>query len=112
MPNIDVLLDNIAQSAQEGSNIPGTTNFLTKDLRYVYSLLPSDGKTSTQCVLSVIWHRAMGTYHFQTGFYGLTDMPAEFQKAIDLTLNSEKNAFAFLDDLLIILHGTKEHIEK
>ena len=40
-------------------------------------------------------------------------MPAEFQKAIDLTLNNEKDTFAFLDDILIISHGTKEqHIEK
>ena len=61
---------------------------------------------------SVIWDRATATYHLQTGSYGLTDMPAEFQKAIDLTLNSEKNAFAFLDDLLIISHGTKKNISK
>ena len=27
-----------------------------------------------------------GTYRFQTGFYGLTDMPAEFQKATDYTI--------------------------
>ena len=40
-------------------------------------------------------------------------MPAEFQKAIDLTLNNEKDKFAFLDDILIISHGMKEqHIEK
>ena len=41
-------------------------------------------------------------------------MPAEFQKAIDLTLNNEKkDTFAFLDDILIISHGTKEkHIDK
>ena len=40
-------------------------------------------------------------------------MPAEFQKAIDLTLNNKKDTFAFLDDILIISHGTKEqHIEK
>ena len=40
-------------------------------------------------------------------------MPAEFQKAIDLTLNNEKDTFVFLDDILIISHGTKEqHIDK
>ena len=40
-------------------------------------------------------------------------MPAEFQKAIDLTRNIEKDTFAFLDDILIISHGTKEqHIDK
>ena len=113
MPNIDVLLDNIAQSAQEGTNKPGTTYFSTIDLRYAYSQLPLDEPTRTQCNFSIIGGKATGTYQFQTGFYGLTDMPAEFQKAIDLTLNNEKDTFAFLDDILIISHGTKEkHIEK
>ena len=37
MPNIDVLLDNVAQSAQEGNGKPGTTYFSTIDLRYAYS---------------------------------------------------------------------------
>ena len=40
-------------------------------------------------------------------------MPADFQKAIDLTLNNEKDTIAFLDDILIISHGTKEdHMNK
>ena len=43
----------------------------------------------------------------------VTDMPADFQKAIDLTLNNEKDTFAFLDDILIISHCTKEdHMNK
>ena len=43
------------------------------------------------------------------GFYGLTDMPATFQKAVDLTLNI-KSAHAFLDDIIIITKGAiKEH---
>ena len=37
MPNIDVLLDSVAQSAQERHNKPGTTLFSTIDLRYAYS---------------------------------------------------------------------------
>ena len=37
MPNIDVLLDNVAESAQQGHNKPGTTLFSTIDLRYAYS---------------------------------------------------------------------------
>ena len=113
MPNIEVLLDSIAQSAQQRTNKPGTTYFLTLDLRYAYSQLPLDDTTRTQCNFSIIGGRATGTYQFQTGFYGLTDMPAEFQKAIDLILNNEKDTFAFLDDILIISHGTKEqHIDK
>ena len=42
MPNIDVLWDNIAQSAQERKHKPGTTFFSTIDLRYAYSQLPLD----------------------------------------------------------------------
>ena len=40
MPKTDVLLENIAQSAHEGTNKPGKTYFSTKDLRYAYSQLP------------------------------------------------------------------------
>ena len=106
-------MDNIAQSAQEGTNKPGTTYCSTIDLRYAYSQLPLDETTRTRCNFSITGGNATGTYQFQTGFCGLTDMPAEFQKAIDLTLNNEKDTFANLDDILIILHGTKEqHIEK
>ena len=112
-PNIEVLLHIIAQSAQEGTNKPRTTYFSTLDLRYAYSQLPLDETTRTQCNFSIIGGRATGTYQFQTGFDGLADMPAKFQKAIDLTLNNEKDTFAFLDDILIISHGTKgQHIDK
>ena len=73
MPNIDVLLDNIAQSAQECNGKPGTTYFATIDLRYAYSQLKLDGTTKTQCNFSIISGQATVTYQFQTGFYGLTD---------------------------------------
>ena len=113
MPNVDVLLDNVAQSVQQGHNRPGTTLFLSIDLRYAYSQLKLDEATRQQCNFSIIGGQATGTYQFQTGFYGLTDMPAEFQKAIDPTLNNEMDTFAFLDDILIISHGTKgDHINK
>ena len=40
-----------------------------------------------------------GTYRFQTGFYELTDMPADFQKAMSYTLMGLKNIYCFLDDI-------------
>ena len=43
-----------------------------------------------------------GTYRFQTQFFGLTDMPEEFQKAMDYTLIFLKNTYCFLDDILIV----------
>ena len=50
-----------------------------------------------------------GTYRFKTGFYGLTDVPAEFQKAMDYTLIGLKNTICFLDDILIVSKGSEEN---
>ena len=49
-----------------------------------------------------------GTYRFKTGIYSLTDMPAEFQKAMGCTLIGLKNTFCFLDDILFMSKGSEE----
>ena len=49
-----------------------------------------------------------GTYRFKTGFYGLSDVPVELQKAMDYTLIGLKNTFCFLDDILIVSKGSEE----
>ena len=49
-----------------------------------------------------------GTYRLHTGFYGSTDMPAEFQKAMDCTLIGLKNIYCFLDDILIVSKLSEE----
>ena len=41
-----------------------------------------------------------GTYRPKTGFYGTTDLPAEFQKAVDYTAIGLKNTVCFLDDMI------------
>ena len=46
-----------------------------------------------------------GTYRFKTGFYGLTDIQAEFQKAMDFSLIDLKGTYCFLDDILIVSKG-------
>ena len=56
--------------------------------------------------------QATGTYRFLTGFYGLADMTAEFQKAMDCTLNHGPNAFWFLGDILIVSIGEEKEDEK
>ena len=48
------------------------------------------------------------TYRFQTGFYGLTDMPAEFWNAMDYTLIGLKNTYCFLNDSLIVSKRSEE----
>ena len=104
MPNIELLLDNIAQVVR--SNNKQQTLFSTLGLRYAYSQIPPDKPTREQCNFSLIGGNATGTYQFQTGFYGQTDMPAEFQKAIDLTLTNCQNIYAYLDDILIVKKGS------
>ena len=49
-----------------------------------------------------------GTYRFKTGFYGATDMPAEFQRAMEYTLIGVNCTFCFLDDMLIVSKGSEE----
>ena len=59
------------------------------------------------CIFSLVSNRATGAYQFQTGVYGLSDMPAQIQKANDLTLTNCMNRFAFLDDILVVTKGKK-----
>ena len=49
-----------------------------------------------------------GTYRFQTGFYGLTDMSAELQKAMGYTLVGLMNTYCFQDKILIVSKGLEE----
>ena len=55
--------------------------------------------------------KSTGTYRFRTGFYGLTTMPAEFQRVLDASLSEFPQPHAFIDDILVVPKGTKiEHI--
>ena len=104
-PNIDTLIESISQqiSAPASQNI---TYFSTIDLKYAYSQLNLDTNTANHCNFNIISRDMTGTYRFQTGFYGLTDMPAEFQKAMDYTLIGLENTYCFLDDILIVSKGS------
>ena len=79
IPNIYTLIESISQriSAPASQN---TTYFSTLDLKYAYSQLNLDTNTANHCNFNIISGDRTGTYRFQTGFYGLTDMPAKFQK--------------------------------
>ena len=105
MPNIDTLIESISQqiSAPASQNI---TYFSTIDLKYAYSQLNLDINTANHCNFNIISGDMTGTYRFQTGFYGLTDMPAEIQKAMDYTLIGLENTYCFLDDILIVSKGS------
>ena len=85
MPNVDELLDGVSQIVTAKTN--GTLYFTVLDLKYAYSQIRLTAETDKQCKFNMVGGQATGTYRFLTGFYGLADMPAEFQKAMDRTLN-------------------------
>ena len=107
MPNIDTLIESISQqiSAPASQN---TTFFSKLDLKFTYSQLNLDSNTANHCNFNIISGDMSGTYRFQTGFYGLTDMPAVFQKAVNFTLIGLKNTYCFLDDNLVVSKGSEE----
>ena len=108
MPNVDELIDGVSQIVTE--NKSGTLYFTVLDLKYAYSQLKLAADTAKQCNFNIVGGKATGTYIFLTGFYGLADMSAELQKAMDRTINHAKNTFCFLDDILIVSKGNEmEH---
>ena len=110
MPNVDELLDEVSQIIT--ANESGTLYFSVLDLKYAYCQLKLTAETAKQCNFNIIGGQATGTYRFLTGFYGLADMPAEFQKAMDRKLNHAENTFCFLDDILIVSKGSEQEHEK
>ena len=109
MPNIEELVDTIGQFISEKKQ--GEVYFTTMDLTYAYGQLPLGEETSVHCNFSLVGGRSTGTYRFWTGFYGLTSMPAEFQRVMDSILNEFPQANAFIDDILVTTKGTEvEHI--
>ena len=111
MPNIDSLINSISQHIND-SNQGDNVYFSTIDLKYAYSQLKLYLDTSRHCNFNIICGESTGKYRFKTEFHGLTDMPAEFQKAMDYTLVGLTNTYCFLDDIIIVSKGSKEsHIK-
>ncbi len=106
IPSIDELVDQIAQIIT--ANKHGRVWFTTVDLEYAYGQLRLALKRARQSNSSVVGGAATGTYQFQTGYHGLADMLAELQQAMNRTLGNQPGVFAFIDDILIVLKGSRE----
>ena len=65
-----------------------------------------DESIAKHCNFSILEGRATGTYRIISGFYGLTDMPATFQKTTDKTFEGISYKFVFLNDILVITKGS------
>ena len=111
MPNIDMLNDTISQHPTNTQN-GQQAYFTTLDLKYAYSQLKLHHDTAKNCNFKIICGESSGTYRFKTGFYGPTDMPAEFQKAMDNTLLGLQNMYCFLDDIIMVSTDTEADVFK
>ena len=103
MPKIDELVDGMSQIIADRK--AGNVYFTTPDFTYAYGQVSLEQKTSEQCNFSLVGRKSTGTYRFKNGFYGLTSMPAEFQRVIDNLLKEFLQANAFIDDILIASKG-------
>ena len=109
MPNIETLMDSISQTITNYKTEPADKiYFSTIELKYAYSPLNRHLETDKHCNFNIVSGDMTGTYRFKKGFYGLTDMLDEFQKAMDYKLIGLKNTFCFLDDILIVSKGSEE----
>ena len=107
MPNIDSLIDSISQHIND-FNLGDNDHFSTIDLNYGYSQLNLHPDTARHCNFKIFCGEFTGTYRFKTGFYDLTDLPAEFQKAMDYTLIGLTNTYCFRDDIIVVRKSSKE----
>ena len=100
MPAINSLIQTISQTL---SNAPQeTAYFSTLDLQCAHSQLNLHADTSRHFSFNIVSGNMTGSLKrllkqaSKTGFYGLTDMPAEFQKAINSTLAGLNSTNCFL----------------
>ena len=78
-------------------------------MKYAYSKLNLDLETAQHCKFNTVSGEVTGTYRFFIGFYGLTAMPAGFQKIMVYTLVELDNTHCFLDVIIFIVsRGSKE----
>ena len=93
IPRVDELIDGVSQIVTEKKE--STLYITVLDLKNAYSLLKLAADTARQCYFNIVVGNATGRYQFLAGFNGLSDVPAEFQKAMDRTINHAKKHLLF-----------------
>ena len=106
MPNMHELIDSVAQIINK--DVPGEVWFTSLDLKYAFSQLPLLSLVNNLCNFSILRGEATGTYLFKTGIFGFTDMPTEFQKAMECTFQGLDGVICYLDDILLVTKGNME----
>ena len=95
MPNLDNLIELIAEKLDEKE---GEAWYSSVDMNYAYGQIPLQELTKRDCNFQTVRRKSTGTYRFTTSFCGLTVMPTEFQKLMDITLANLNSVFVYIDD--------------
>ena len=110
MPNLENLIDMIAEKLDKEKR---EAWYSSVDMKYAYGQVPLHELTKKQCNFQIVGGKSTGTYRFITGYYGLSVMPTEFQKLMDLAIVNINSVFVYIDNILIVTKGTKtEHLNK
>ena len=110
MPNLENLMDMIAEKSDGKER---EVWYFSVDMKYAYGLVPLGESTAKHCNFLIIGGKTTGTYRFVTGHYGLSIMPTEFQKLMDITLVNMDCTFVYTDDILMVTKGEKSvHMQK
>ena len=106
MPNMHEPINSVAQVITK--DVHGKVVWFTSlVLNYAFSQLPLSSVTSSHYSFNILCGKATGTYRFKTGFYGLTDLPTELQKAMNCTFQGLDGVICYLGDILV---DTKENV--
>ena len=72
--------------AEKNEDQEGEVLYSSVDLEYAYGQVPLHANAARPCNFQINEGKSTETYRFITGHYGLTIVPTEFQKVMDLTL--------------------------
>ena len=68
-------------------------------MTYTYGLVLLHYIIAKHCSFRKVGGVSTGTNRFVTGFHGLTTMPREFQKVMNILLARFREVFVFIDDI-------------
>ena len=107
MPNMEELISKIfAKTTRSEAEI-----WMSKiDIDYAYGQAKLSDEAAKHCVFSIIGGDFTGHYRFKKGFYGLSDIPTEFQEHIDAVLGF--NTPVWIDNIICVTNGNIEDYEK
>ena len=104
MTNIEMLVDSISQHLTNTQN--GQPAYMsTIGLKYAYRQLKIQKDTAKHNIFNITCGEFTRIFEFKTGFYGLTHLPVEFQKAMHNTFVGLQNIYCFLVDIIIVNTG-------